>query len=903
MIKTLYTQTHTLLLVILSVFAFNTNAQVQLCLGQDATVCPGQSVVITNCNAGGGNPVAGLYLNAPSQVNLSDDSWSGSVNIGFPFSFYGNNYSQCVIGSNGLISFNLANANGYCPWSLGGVGTLPNPGFAAARNTIMLTYQDINPSLGGQIQYQTIGTAPNRRFVVLYKNIFMFSCTSQCNYMAIILYETTNVFELHIGNKPLCNGWNGGLAIQGSENNPGNLAHITPGRNNSQWSANQDGRRFTPTAPNNTATYTMGQIPYLIVTSPGTNFLWANTLGQTFPYNNGVLNVPVVPPGTTGYFLSASACNTNIGSITQDTTWLTSANGIVTATALPDVCTQGIGSVTATPGPNSPAPYTFNWTPINANTQTVGNLLAGNYTVNMIDGNGCTATATVAVGDTPAAYNSTSTLVSCVGGNDGTATANMVPSSGNITYLWNNGQTTQTAVGLTAGTYTCQVSSSSGCSGSTTVVVTEIPPMILSIQNQIDASCNSVNNGSATIGVQQGTGPFFFDWDNSISTINTANDLGAGLTSITVTDANGCIDTISVFINEPSPLSIAVITPDTMICPEASINLSAVGTGGSSPYIYTWTENGTYHNVGSSITVDPANTNTTYCLTLSEQCGSPTTQACLVVTFPTPIQPNVVPDIPIACMPGTFTFMNTSVNGNEIASTQYDFSNGDSFTVPDLQDVTNSFPMPGLYSVTMTTTSIYGCVYTGAVSNIVEVTPLPTADFMLSKNPATWFETEIQVNDNSLGNITTWEWESVGSTSIIANGPNAIITYPEGVVGEYDIMLTVTTAQGCSDSIILELEIIPDIVFYAPNTFTPDDDEHNQTWKLYVEGIDQQSFELMIYNRWGEVVWETHDTKGEWDGTYGGKAILPGVYNWVAMYKLRDTDGKKTLNGFVQVLR
>ena len=165
------------------------------------------------------------------------------------------------------------------------------------------------------------------------------------------------------------------------------------------------------------------------------------------------------------------------------------------------------------------------------------------------------------------------------------------------------------------------------------------------------------------------------------------------------------------------------------------------------------------------------------------------------------------------------------------------------------------------------------------------------------------FETEIQVNDNSLGNIATWEWESLGSTSIISSGPNAIITYPEGVVGEYDIMLTVTTAQGCSDSIILELEIIPDIVFYAPNTFTPDDDEHNQTWKIYVEGIDQQSFELKIYNRWGEVVWETHDTKGEWDGTYGGKAILPGVYNWVAMYKLRDTDGRKTLNGFVQVLR
>ena len=401
MISTLLKYSKCLLFLALTIVTIEANAQVQLCLGQDATVCPGQTVTITNCNAAT-NPVAGLFLNAPTNVSLSDDSWSASVNIGFPFSFYGSTYNQCVIGSNGIVSFNLANANGYCPWSLNGIGGLPNAGFAAAKNSIMLTYQDINPPLGGQIQYQCIGTAPNRRFIVLYKNVFMFSCTSQCNYMAIVLYETTNVFELHIGNKPLCTSWNGGLAIQGSENNPGTLAHITPGRNNTQWAANQDGRRFTPTAPNNTATYGMAQIPYLMVSSAGTNFLWANTLGQTFPYNNGVLNVAPVPAGTTGYFLSASACNTSIGSITNDTTWLTVGNPTVTTSAIPDICSQGIGSVTATPGPLATPPYNITWTPGGATTATVNNLLAGTYTVNMIDASGCLAIGTAIVGDTPA---------------------------------------------------------------------------------------------------------------------------------------------------------------------------------------------------------------------------------------------------------------------------------------------------------------------------------------------------------------------------------------------------------------------------------------------------------------------------------------------------------------------
>ena len=155
-------------------------SNVVLCLGVDATICAGQTVTINNCNTGV-NPgtAAGVYLNAPTSLFLSDDVWSGSVAIGFPFSFYGTNYSNCVIGSNGLISFVTANAGGYCPWSLAGVTPLPNMAFPSARNSIMIAYQDLNPATAGQVQYQTIGTAPNRKFVVLYKNVAMFGQSSK----------------------------------------------------------------------------------------------------------------------------------------------------------------------------------------------------------------------------------------------------------------------------------------------------------------------------------------------------------------------------------------------------------------------------------------------------------------------------------------------------------------------------------------------------------------------------------------------------------------------------------------------------------------------------------------------------------------------------------------------------
>jgi len=254
-------------------------------------------------------------------------------------------------------------------------------------------------------------------------------------------------------------------------------------------------------------------------------------------------------------------------------------------------------------------------------------------------------------------------------------------------------------------------------------------------------------------------------------------------------------------------------------------------------------------------------------------------------------------------MPGSFNFSNTSSNAAEIASTVYTFSNGDTYTVPGTQNFSNTFPYPGFYSVNMTTTSIYGCVYTNSIQDIVEVTPLPTADFVLSRNPVTWFETTVQANDNSQGNIVNWQWSCPGAESITSNGMNAMFTFPQGVVGTYYLNLTVTTAQGCSDSISLPLEIIPDIVFYVPNTFTPDDDEHNQTWKFYVEGIDQMGFHLSVYNRWGEIVWETYDTAGEWNGMYGDQLVQPGVYSWTAWYKERDTDGKKIKQGFINVLR
>jgi gliding motility-associated-like protein len=348
---------------------------------------------------------------------------------------------------------------------------------------------------------------------------------------------------------------------------------------------------------------------------------------------------------------------------------------------------------------------------------------------------------------------------------------------------------------------------------------------------------------------------------------------------------------------------VTYVTPDSMICAEDDITLTAIGTGGSSPYIFTWLENGNAIGTGTSITVDPMFTNTQYCVILSEACGSPTHDSCMVVTFPTPIDPSITPNKIEDCIPGFFEFANTSTNVGEIATTYFEFSDGTSILETGTDSTSNTFEVPNLYSCNMTITSIYGCVYTGSFNNIIDVKPLPVADFTFSSNPATFFETSIQLQDRSSVDVIDWEWFSPGSYPMTSNNQNPVFTFPEGEVGTYPVTLMVTTEHGCTDTVTYIMNVVSDVLFYAPNTFTPDDDEYNQTWGIFVQGIDIYQFDLYIFNRWGEMIWESHDKDAKWDGTCGGLPVPQGTYVWRAGAKDIYNDGKYEFQGHINVIR
>lgn len=883
-------------------------AQPTICLGEDITLCVGSPLIIENCSGStAGSNV--ILLDNINEVSLSDDEWSNTVNIGFSFDYYGTTYNQCVIGSNGLISFDLANSGGYCSWDLSSAGTLPNPGFDAAKNTIMLAYQDINPSTftspNGQIGYQTLGTAPNREFIVFYKDINFFSCETVCNYMSIILFEGSNNIEMHIGDKPLCADWNDGLAIQGTQNTAGNIAHITPGRNNTQWNANQECKRWTPVTPANTNDYVITDEVYKLITSASTSFQWESSLGETFPYNGGILNIPSVQAGDVGYFISGSACGASLGSVSE-TSVVTGISSSVNASAIDDICSISIGEVTATPT-SGDAPYTFTWTPSGPATQTWSNVPAGNYTVQMSDANGCLSTASVVVNDNPATFSGASTIVSCPGGSDGTAFAEMIPELGNITYLWDdiNAQTTQTATGLAAGTYNCTVTSDVGCTEIVTVTITEIPGMIGSISNQSDVTCNSLNDGMIEVSVTEGTPPYMFSWNHSTTASNMADDLYVGAHTITITDDLGCVITVDGLLNQPPALSITSISPDIQVCSENDTVLSVSGTGGSSDYTFTWFENGIEIGTGEEIIVDPENTNTNYCVEFTEECGSPSTQECLLVYFPTPIEPLAIVDLDKKCVPDTFYFENKSVNAAEIATTFWEFGDNISHTalVSGANPTSHYYYVPGVYDVIMTTTSIYGCVYTDTMKSILEAVPSPTASWNFSSNPSTIFETVVQMFDKSSSDVISWEWSSPGSNPTVSFLENPTFEFPEDIVADYPVTLIVRNERGCVDTTTMFVNIVEDILFFAPTAFTPDGNELNNLWKPVITGIDIYDYNLFIYNRWGEVVWESHDPSQGWDGTFNGRYVANDTYIWTATIKNPYADDRIELNGHLSVLK
>ena len=239
------------------------------------------------------------------------------------------------------------------------------------------------------------------------------------------------------------------------------------------------------------------------------------------------------------------------------------------------------------------APFTYLWD-ANANnqdTQTATNLSPGIYFVTVSDDNNCSQSTAAQVIQKPLiVLDASSTLISCAGLTDGTATVIASGGAGNFSYQWNDasGQTTETATNLQAFTYTVTVTDLDQCTESINVTVDE--PMPLNINEQItDITCFGENNGSIQITPQGGTSPYNYTWSDDPSINNPIRtNLPAGALSLTITDDSGCSFNSNFNIDQPVEISLPSSSEPVGCLGGNTGSATVTPTGGDGTYFYQW---------------------------------------------------------------------------------------------------------------------------------------------------------------------------------------------------------------------------------------------------------------------------------------------------------------------------
>lgn len=554
---------------------------------------------------------------------------------------------------------------------------------------------------------------------------------------------------------------------------------------------------------------------------------------------------------------------------------------------LPD----GQASVTANGGTVA-GNYSFSWnsTPSQQTAIATG-LLPTSYTVTVTDANGCIATDIVNVTATPA-FNATIsafTDATCYQLCNGSATVQV--GSGAVlplSYSWNStpAQSTPTASGLCAGNYQVTVTDNVGCLATATVLITE--PTILATTVNASSSVICIGQSSdLSANVSGGTMPY-----SNYLWVATPTDptLVAGQLNTTVspltttnynfiaTDANGCTSAASgVSIQVRQPLNLSVVrpisSPDTGICPYDYAVLALQATGGDGNYTYYLSPDNV-NPASFPMQVQP-NVTTSYNFTVVDGCNTPpafASSSVQVYQLPTV---NFSGDILSGCHQHTTQFTDLSLPTP--VAWNWDF--GDIAGIGNIQ--TNSSPShqfsgPGLYNVSLQVMSADGCINDTLKPSYIEVFPVPVANFQINPERTTVLQAEIDFTDLSSGDLASWSWDfGTGDSSNLQNP-----SYQYLDTGLFTVRLQVTSVDGCTDITRRNVKIDPDFMFYVPNAFSPNMDGRNDYFRAYGEGVNWDTYEITIYNRWGEEIFYSADVETPWRGWFKDREVEAGVYVW-----------------------
>ena len=352
-----------------------------------------------------------------------------------------------------------------------------------------------------------------------------------------------------------------------------------------------------------------------------------------------------------------------------------------------------------------------------------------------------------------------------------------------------------------------------------------------------------------------------------------------------LTDTNDCsnYDSVLVIIN-PNPVIEA--GSDQLLCEgeETTLNASGAGAGGEYNWLpliengvpFTATESGTYTVTGIDTNGCHSSDSLTIILTASP-----------VILFETNLTNGCVP------LRVDFNYLGTGEDIN------WQFGDG-SFDTG--LAVTHVYNTPGLYPIDITAISSGGCTLTTSFSDYIHAYPNPIAGFTYLPNQVDMRNTEVNFNNTSTG-ATNYTWNfGDGSYSGLENPSH---NFPEIGNVNYEIVLIASNNYDCTDTTSQQFTVHDILLYYVPNAFTPDGNAFNETFKpVFTSGFDPYDYHLSIFNRWGEIIFESYNATIGWDGSYAEGGLAPdGIYIWQIEFDLLSSDKQIIERGHFNLLK
>lgn len=569
------------------------------------------------------------------------------------------------------------------------------------------------------------------------------------------------------------------------------------------------------------------------------------------PGNQTTTSIVVAPSSSTTYTLIGTS-GTNCA---DTTTILVTVNPTPTVGVLanpPSIC-QGDSVAIGAAGAS-----TYLWLPGNQTTQVIVDYPSATTTYTLIgtDANGCsdTTTVTVTVNSTPVITASASTDTSCTGA------AVTLTGSGATTYNWNPGSLTGSSVTVnpTSNTTYTVVGANGVCTDTTTIDIAVIAGPTVTITSANDSICQG---STSTL---TASGAVSYSWSSGGTMASeTVAPVSSSTYTVTGTDANGCTSTatFSVTVNPPPTISVS---GNNSLCTGDSTTLTA--SGGVN---YVWSTTATTN----SISVTPSSSQTYSVVGTDANGCTNTTTYSVTVSAP-----------PVATVSGNSSIcLGEPVTLTAGGGGTYSWSSGGTAQTEIVTPVTTT-----TYTVTVSNGS---CSDTAAITVVVNSGPTANAGQDTTIN----LGNSVVLNGSGGG---TYSWSP---TTDLDDPTAANPTASPTVTTTY--VVTVTDVNGCTSSDTVVVTVVLDCGdIFIPNIFSPNGDNHNDKLKVY-GSICIEEFHWSIYDRWGELVFESENPSDEWDGTYKGKMLDPAVFAYKLTYRQIGQTEEQELHGNVTLVK